>query len=341
MTTRADVAVLAKVSPAVVSYVINGGPRPVSDAARARVLAAIETLDYRPNAVASSLRRGSTRGVGLLLEDALNPYFAQLATALSDQLAQAGYSATLAIAPRGRPSRLKALQAFLAAQLDGMILLSSTAVRDFEAMRGPTPAVVAIDRTSSSSPVSTVTVDNVEDAAYAVEYLQHWGHTRIACITGTRDVALSRERLRGWRRQQQQRSAPHDNSLIAYAEFTGAGGAAAFDGLLTHARNGPPTSVFVSSDIQAFGVLHRCHQIGLRVPEDMSVMSFDGTSLARFTVPTLTTMRQPLDEIATAATEILVDRIITPELPPVHRVLRGHLVLGATCAHPRDEAKYT
>lgn len=338
--TRAQVARLAGASPAVVSYVVNGGPRPASAGARARVEAAIETLGYRPNAIAAALRGGTTRSVALLTPSPVNPFFAELAEAVEHELFAHGNILSIGITDDDRDREVRYLKSFLDRQVDGLMLISSRALASVEAAGpGGTPLVV-LDRTEDAADVSSVHVDNVHDAAYAVEHLQGHGHRLIACVSGPRSVPMSAERVEGWRRQQHVARLPHGDDLVAHAEFSEEGGSDAARELLgpegrASARAGQrPTAVFVSSDSQALGVMAACDGLGLRVPDDVALVSFDGTRAAAFTLPRLTTMRQPVVEIARTAVRHLLARVADRSRPVERTVLRGHLVVGQSCGCP-------
>lgn len=345
MVTRADVASMAGVSPAVVSYVINGGPRPVSAEARARVVAAIEALDYRPNAVASALRGGSTRSIGLLMPSPTNPYFAELADAIEDELFAAGNVLSVGITDDDATRERRYLRSLVDRRVDGIILTSSRALASVtEARIVQPPPILVIDRVDDDSGVSSVHVENVLDAAHAVDHLQSWGHRLIGCIAGPWPTPLSAERVRGWSEQQARIGAPNDLDLIAHAEFSAKGGAEGARALLgpdsrMRAKRGMrPTALFVSSDAQAHGVLSECQELGLRVPQDVSIVSFDGTQSARFTSPTLTTMRQPVRALGSTAAKILLRMGADPAAAPTSVVFRSNLVIGGSCAAPSTRA---
>ena len=202
MVKRADVARLARVSPSVVSYVLNGGPRSVSDELRERVLAAVDELGYRPNALASSLRRGSSRTVGLLMPSPVNPFLAELADALEAALLDRGYLVSIGITREDPKRELDNVRALLDRRVDGLILLSSTALATIRRNAEETPPVVVIDHVPKSAGVMSVRVDNGSASAHAVQLLQDLGHTVIACLSGPEEVPTSQERIEGWRRQQ-------------------------------------------------------------------------------------------------------------------------------------------
>jgi LacI family transcriptional regulator len=340
VATRADVARMAGVSPSVVSYVINKGPRPVSREAEARVAAAIEALDYRPNAIASALRGGSTKSIGLLMPSPVNPYFAELADAIERTLFEAGNLLSIGIIDDDAARERVHLRSLIDRRVDGIIMTSSRALGNLNEMHDDVPPVVVIDRTEESQHVSSVHAENVLDSAYAVEHLQGWGHRIIGCITGPRPIPVSAERMLGWSEQQAREGFPNGWHLVAHADFSTQGGAEAAhallgpDGRAAAMPEGRPTALFVSSDAQAHGVLHACDELGLRVPEDLSIVSFDGTQSARFTRPPLTAMRQPIPEMGATAARILLDMVADPARPPRTEVFRSNLVLGGSCAPP-------
>lgn len=335
MFTRAEVAAMAGVSPAVVSYVINNGPRPVSAATRARVVASIEALSYRPNGVASALRRGTATSVGMLMPSPVDPYFAELADAVESALHEAGYLFSLGIAHPEEPVREQVqLRSLTDRRMDGLILSSSLAVTRLQQAGEAMPPIVVLDG-GPDGPVSTVGVDNHRDAAYAVAHLQDWGHRRIGCISGPGQVRACAERVAGWVQQQDEIGAPNGPRWLCRAELSSRGGAAAARAMLGSGGErslGPrPTALFVTSDVQAHGVLQVCHDLGLSVPADISIVSFDGTQSTRYTQPPLTSMRQPIKELGSTAVRVLLEMIGHPGRTCTV-VLRCNLVLGGSCA---------
>ncbi|ACQ78545.1 transcriptional regulator, LacI family [Beutenbergia cavernae DSM 12333] len=338
--TRADVAAMAGVSPALVSYVINGGPRPVSDQARRRVEAAIEALGYRPNAIASALRGGMTRSIGLLTPSPVNPFFAEMAEALVLELFQRGNTLSIGITDDDPARETLYLRSFLDRRVDGLIVTSSRAMTSLQRLHAdPVPAVVIdrVDDLGVAGGPSSVHVDNLHAATYAVEHLQAHGHRVIGCIAGPWPVALSAERIAGWRAQQERIGADASDALVEHAEFSESGGREAALALLgpearrRSARASGPTALFVASDVQAFGAIVACAELGLRVPDDVAIVSLDGTATARFSRPPLTSVRQPVVDMVRAAVGHLLDHIADPELAPAHTVLRGNLVVGRSC----------
>lgn len=341
-STRSDVARLAQVSPAVVSYVVNGGPRPVSKAARERVEAAIKTLDYRPNALANAFRHGRTRSIGLLLPSPVNPFYAELAATVEAELLAADYIASMAISTFNAERDAQHLRSFIDRRMDGIIIAAGASLPNAAPALDHLPHVI-MDTGSGigtrSTPRLRVHTDEAHDVARAVDHLKLHRHRAIACIAGPPSWSANADRVSIWRDQLRRDGLPAGDDLLAHADLTEQGGAAALHSLLAEdsyrrsRRDHHPTAVFVASDVQAFGVLRACYELGIAVPQDLAVVSFDGVASAGYTQPRLTTMRQPLGEIVRTATRLLVKQIETGDRPSSPRTvaIRGNLVIGESC----------
>jgi len=328
--TRNDVARLAGVSSAVVSYVLNDGPRPVAEPTRARVLAAIAELGYRPNAAARALRLRRTGTLALLVPDIGNPFFAELAKAVQTAAFGRGYAVTYGDTEYD-PERERAQLAALAErQPDGILVIGGTPGLLAPLLEAGLP-VVTLDRSGApGSPadapeVPSVGIDDEAAARAGIRHLQQHGHERIALIAGPHDSPAARARRRAWTELVAPAiGAGALDALVATAEYRREGGYRAALELLD--RGGAPTAVFVSADVQAIGALRAFAERGVRVPHELAVLSFDGTSEAEFTSPPLSVIHQPLDAIAEAALGLLLDGAT-----PGHVVVPHRLLARASC----------
>jgi LacI family transcriptional regulator len=326
--TRADVARRAGVSNAVVSYVLNNGPRGVAPETRERVLAAIEELRYRPNAVARALKVRRTETFGLLVPDNSNPFFAELARAVEDVAYRRGHALVLANSNNDLERERAQLDALLDRQVDGLLLISVASGGGVDAAAvGATP-VVLLDRAPHGSSFSSVLVDNAAGAEAATRHLvEHHGLT-VDCLAGPGDVTVAAAREAGWRRAMQR--AGHDTAgRVHHTAFTRQGGHATMSDLIATGRT--PAALFASSDLQAVGVLRAAHEAGLRVPEDLAVVAFDGTPESEYTHPPLTVVRQPIVTIAETAVALLLQ---APARPASREIVPGELVLRTSCGCP-------
>ncbi|WP_280358821.1 LacI family DNA-binding transcriptional regulator [Nocardia otitidiscaviarum] len=303
--TRADVARLAGTSPALVSYVINGGPRQVAPATRARIEAAIAELGYRPNMSARSLRTNRGHALGMVIPDGANPFFAELSAVIEAAAFARGYPLFVGNAA-GDPGREQAyVRSFIDRRVEGLLAISSaweTGIADACEQAGM--VLVALDRIIDPARCTHVLCDSVAGAQQAVDHLIGHGHRRIACLSGPH-VSTAEDRVQGYRNALAVKGLPE--GVIVRTDF---GGSAGYHALaeLTAGPN-PPTAVFVTSDLQAMGMLRAAYDAGLRVPDDLAVVAFDGIEYSRYTRPGLTTMVQPARRMGELAVGLLLEQI--------------------------------
>lgn len=326
--TRADVARMAGTSTAVVSYVLNAGTRPVAPATRQRVLDAIAATGYRPNHVAQALASGTTRTLGLIVPDISNPFFSTLAHALEEESSRYGLVLLLGDSAENVSREEELVRNFLARQIDALVYVG---VDDHSplapALESGMPVVV-LDRVEDAEPASSVAIDNRAGAQAATEHLIEHGARTIGFIGGPLRLATSQQRMDGWRAALDGHGLDHDDSLIYTAAFTKYGGYVAARELLTSCRK--PRSLFVASEEQALGVLRAAAEHGINVPEDLAVITFDGTEASEYASPPLTSIAQPFDEIARHSIELLRH----PEQAPSTVVCSFALVLRRSCGCP-------
>ncbi len=327
--TRRDVAALAGTSVAVVSYVVNNGPRPVASATRDRVLAAIEATGYHPDGIARALAAGSTKTYGLVVPDISNPFFAAVAHAIEDEMFSRGRVLLLGDSAESREREHEIVSNLLQRRVDGLLYIGvHHHPRVHEIVPSGTPVVV-LDRIDETSPAASVVVDNVGGARAAVEHLIHHGYRRIACISGPEEHLVAQDRRTGWESALTAAGMSASPALVHSAPFSRAGGLDAGRRLL--AQPVLPRAVLVSSDQQAIGLVSALAEAGVRVPEDLAVFSFDGTEDSAYCVPPLSTVRQPVEEMARHAIGLLTE----PDRYESRRVVCAYeLVLRRSCGCP-------
>lgn len=326
VVTRADVARYAGVSTAVVSYVINNGPRPVAAPTAARVRHAIDVLGYRPNGNARALRRGVSDTIGLVTPHLDNLFFAELSQEIEQVAARAGQAVLLGNSLGDLRYQKRLIEDMLSRQIDGLIVRGSSSHDDpLAGIRIDVPCVL-LDTMAPLNGRRSVSADLRGGADQLVDHLivVH-GLTRIALVVGHDSPGLVDPRELGWRDAQRRHGLPE--GPIARVAFSRMGGYQAMRHLLAEPR--PPQAVFASSDPQATGVLRALHEAGLRIPDDAAVVSFDGTSESAFTYPALTVARQPIAEIAERACNLLKEA--TPE---AFERLPTELVIRQSCGCP-------
>ena len=297
--TRLDVARFAGVSPAVVSYTVNSGPRPVAAETRARVQEAIRILGYRPNAAARSLKVGLTKMFGLIVPDSSNPFFALLGHALEDAAAAKGYALIVVNSDGSGEQVARSIRDLAMRGVDGMLITASVSVPILAAITENGTRVVMLNQRTPVDGISAIGPDLYGGAVAAVRHLIGHGHTNISYVG---EVDPLSERYRGWK--QALVAAGLTPGPVAESPFSREGGYRAAQALI--ADGNCPTAVFVSSDMQAVGVLRAFHEAGIEVPQQVAIVGFDGSPESEYSWPALTTVRQPVREMALEAIERLV-----------------------------------
>ena len=315
--TLEEVAARAGVGRGTVSRVVNGSPR-VSDRTRAAVEAAVAELGYVPNRAARALAANRTDAIALVVPEAehrffVEPYFSDILRGVNSALADTDMQLLLTIV--GSDRERGRLAHYLAGhRVDGVLVVSLSAddpLPDLLTELG-IPAVIS-GRRSADEPLPWVDADNEAGAREAVAHLVSRGRRRIATITGRLDIYGAQCRLAGYREALAAAGLPVEESLIAPADFTEEGGRAAMELLL--GLDPLPDAVFVASDVMASGARQVLRARGIRVPEDMAMVGFDDSSIARHMEPPLTSVRQPIEEMGRIMAHTLLGEIARTSLP--------------------------
>jgi LacI family transcriptional regulator len=297
-----DVAELAGVSPATVSRVLNGSAT-VAEAKREEVLAVINELGYRPNRTASNLRRQQAQMIGVVISDIENPHFTQMVRAVEDASYQRGYRVLLCNTDEDPAKQRDYLGVLAAERVAGAIISPTDAAAPeiTELIDHGTP-VVAFDRAVRDRRADAVLAANVEGARMGTEHLLACGHTTVGFVSGPTRVETAAQRLEGYNQAMAEIGL---GPLVAYGNFRFDGGVAATSELL----EAGVTALLVANNLMAVGVLHAVKEAGLRVGEDVSIVSIDDPPWAALTDPPLTTLGQPVRAMADAAVEMLFARL--------------------------------
>ena len=340
MANIKDVAEKAGVSITTVSHVINE-TRYVSDDLKARVFGAMEALNYRPNTLARSLRSGRTRTIGLVIPDISNLFFAEISRKIEDKGFEYGYSVILCNTDDDHAKEKSYIDVLLEKQVDGIIFISAGAAKEsiFKPMEVEIPIVVA-DRDMPSLTSDVVLIDNHKGGYDATRYLLSLNHKRIGCITGPSLATPSALRVEGFKHALEEAGILIDDSLIKIGNFRYESGELCMRDLLKNAN--PPTAVFVCNDMMALGAIRAIQESGKRIPEHISLVGFDNIPLSRAVYPALTTMAQPILDMAEMAVDLLVKRIQirqhlkrNHDTEPVYKrvVLQAQLIERESCAN--------
>jgi DNA-binding LacI/PurR family transcriptional regulator len=332
MATLRDVAQQAGVSLATASRVASGSAV-VRPETRKRVERAMRDLLYVPPA-----RPEALDAVGLFVPEFGNPVFAALAGAMETHAARAGLATILCNTHGSAQRELDYVRMLLERRVEGMVFISAhvTDIRGehshYVQLLERGARLVFVNGGSEELEVTTVGVDERAAGRIATEHLIRLGHERIGFVAGSAYALPTREKALG--RHDALSAAGLSDGLVAHAEFSVAGGREALRELLERTRRARPTAVMCSSDLMAIGALQEAAAQGVGVPDDLSVIGFDGVDAASWTQPPLTTVEQPIDEIARTTVAALLAQVDEPGERQPRYVFRPRLREGGTTAPP-------
>ncbi len=330
-----EVAALAGVSPMTVSRAINQGK--VRDDTRERVMRAVQALGYTPNLAASTLAAAQHTRIALIYTNPSGAYLRELLVGLLRGASNAAIQLVIHYWDNLDPAAERKAARALNGRVDGVILpppLCESPVAVTELVKAGIP-VVAIASGHLRDDISCVRIDDFHAGKEMTEHLIQQGHTRIGFIRGRNDLSASARRYDGFVTALHDAGLEVEPGLVQQGDYTYRSGLAAAELLLAHPR--PPTAIFASNDDMAAAAISVAHRRGLDVPRDLSVVGFDDTSAATTVWPELTTLHQPIAEMADAAIDILL-RTIRHRSDDA-RVLTDHvlphgLVMRDSVAHP-------
>lgn len=324
-----DVAREARVSRSLVSLVFSDSPK-VSERSRNKVLAAAERLDYRPNMLARSLASRSTKTFGVLLNDITNPFFAHVYESLAASCEDAGYQILMGAGQRSVAREGSIINNFLSHQVGGLILVSPRiATRTLENLVLGTPTVL-IGKSLGMPGVDCVLNDEYVGARLAVDHLHELGHREIVHVSGGSGAGAAG-------RKSAYTAAMAGLGLKAHVDvlpgdFTEAAGHAAARTLLK--RKELPTAVLAANDLVAVGMVAEFRSAGIRVPQDISIVGYDNSTLSGLSLISLTTIQQPVVALGAEATRLLLERVCGRDQDVVME-LAPTLIVRESTAAPR------
>lgn len=306
-STQADVAKLAGVSQAMVSYIVNDNPNvTIPTETRQRILDAMSELGYVPNALARGLRSGQTKTIGLIVLDNTNPFIAELAHRIEDISFEKGYSAILCNSNYFVERENTYVEMLLAKQVDGVILIpSGDTEKVSQRLRESKTPFAIIGHDISGFQTDSITIDYQMGGYLATRHLLDLGHQKIGCIT---DPPPFTERVNGYYQALSEAGLPTDPELVVQGDFRITGGEVAATKLLK--KENRPTAIFACNDLMAIGVVQAAHKLGIKIPDELSVVGFDDIPFVQAISPSLTTIVQPTFEIARIAMDMLFRQLL-------------------------------
>lgn len=329
-STIKDVAETAGVSRSTASRALTGRGY-VAEPVRLRVQAAAAELGYVPDATARHLKAQTSRSVGVLVSDLRNAFYADLAAGASSAARSAGYTFMLADLGNRSADEVEAVEAFVALRVAGVVVTPLSADVSGYLERHGIP-VVEVDRQFAPATCDAVVVDNSRAARAMTEHLLDLGHRRIALFIDETDWTTGRDRVAGYRDALTARGLEVDPDLVVSSGWDVAGAQGAAHDLLS--RPDRPSAVFAANNVLAEGAWRATRDLSLRIPEDLSLVSFDDAPWMSMVTPGLTAVAQDAVALGEAAIGLLVDRFAHPEAEPQTLVLPALLLERASTAPP-------
>ncbi|MEV4009768.1 LacI family DNA-binding transcriptional regulator [Nonomuraea angiospora] len=322
-----DVAAQAGVSVATVSRVLNDNPS-VTEETRNRVHDAMAALNYRPNAVARSLRTEATRTLGLIIGDILNPFFAELARAVEDEAREAGYTVIIGNADERADQQDHYVRTLLERRVDGLLICPTAEVTPLveEVSQGERP-LVFLDRTLTGVEVPSVRADGSTAIAELVAHLRALGHRRIAFVSGPSTLSTGRERTEAFLRAAAEHGLEVPQEYVRVGDFRAGSGHRITSELLDLPE--PPQAIFLGDNLMALGALDAISERGLDIPRDVALASFDDVPWFNHVHPRITAISQPTAELGRRAVRVILDALSGRTAESV--VLPARLVARESC----------
>ena len=308
MATIREVSRLARVSPATVSRVLNG-TTPVAEPTKERVLKAIATLEYKPNAFARGLATNRSGGIGITVNQVSSPYFGAFIEGVEQVVRAAGLHLMVSSGFADADAERESIDFLLERRCDGLVVQAEGLPDDalIDLVRDGAAPVVVFGRSIAEIEDVCVVTNNELGGELATRHLLEHGHRRIGHVTGPLSYPDARDRLHGYRRALEAAGVAYAERNVVESNFLEEGGAEAAIRLLDRAPD--LTAIFVANDQMAAGAMRALREAGRDIPGDVSVVGYDDVFLARYLTPTLTTIRQPLVDMGRAAAHLLLERL--------------------------------
>ncbi len=313
MATMKDVAKLAGVSTSTVSHVINK-TRFVSEEISERVNKAAKELNYyAPSALARSFKVNRTKTIGMLVTTSTNPFFGEVVKGVERSCYQQGYSLILCNTEGDHQRMHESINTLLQKRVDGLILMCATLEGEhFDIFEHYADIPVVVMDWGPMQFTSDKIQDNSLRGGYmAAKYLINAGHSKIGCITGPLDRIQAEMRYNGYLQAMDEAGFSVEPSWVVEADFECEGGYNAFTQL--HANGTLPSALVVGNDMM---VINAANELGIQIPEQLSIIGYDDIHIAKFMSPSLTTIHQPKYRLGQAAVETLLTRLDEPETAP-------------------------
>lgn len=304
--TMKDIAKRTGLGLATISSYFNGGN--VREKNRKKIEEAIEELHYEVNEVARNLKTNATKTIGVVIPELNNTFCAEIITGIEDILRNHGYATMICDCRTDKKLEQEAVGFLCRKRVDGLINMPVDAegghLKSFQKTGKP---IVLIDRKIQGVACDSVLVDNEQAAADALKLLYEKGHRHIGIIGGPEEISTAQERMKGYCKTMEELNLPVRESLIVHGDYTIQGGVRAMETLVQ--ENPDMTAVFVTNYEMTMGAVIGLNELGIRIPDEISLVGFDNLPFARACNPKLTIVSQPTEKIAEVAAGLMLERL--------------------------------
>ncbi|MEZ8967589.1 substrate-binding domain-containing protein [Vibrio breoganii] len=314
MASMKDIAKLAGVSTSTVSHVISKR-RYVSEEISDRVNKAAKELNYFPSALARSLKMNRTNTIGMLVTNSTNPFFGEVVKGVERHCYEKGYNLILCNTEGDHNRMRESIDTLMQKRVDGLILmcpsLEGEKLESFE--RSPNIPVVVMDWGTMSFESDKIQDNSLHGGYLAAQHLIEHGHRHIGCITGPMSKYQAQKRFEGFKQALQQADIDLNTQWVDEGNFECDGGYNAMQRILKQDKL--PSAVFVCNDMMAMGAINAAHELGITIPEQLSIIGYDDLHIARFMSPALTTIHQPKFRLGKAAVDAILQKLSNADAP--------------------------
>ncbi|NGY37880.1 LacI family transcriptional regulator [Flavobacterium sp. XN-5] len=327
--TIKDIALEAQVSISTVSFVLNdkGEKMGISPAVIKKVQVIAAKLNYRPNMIATSLRTGKTRSIGLIVENIANQFFSSLARVIEEEAKKNGYRVFYCSTGNDEERSAELVQSLLQANVDGFIITPTEKLdKSIDQLLKMKKPVVLIDRYFPGQEVSHVVMDNYEGAFSATNFLIEKGRRKIALINNNSGMVQMQLREKGYV-DAMKKAGIYDEILILHLDYHSSEEEKVEELISFFRNNKTIDGVLFLTNYMGLAGLQAFQKIGLKLPKDLAIISYDDHYSFRLHSPTITVVEQPINTIAVKAVELLMDQMINDDAAVEKVVLKGNIIV--------------
>jgi LacI family transcriptional regulator len=310
----------------------------ISEDVRNQIINTAKDMGYSPNQLARGLKLKKSLEIGIVVPDISNPFFAMLVKNIARHLQQSGYSMSVYDSDETMTSEKRALQLVIEKRVDGIILASvGLGKKHIQELIHRKIPVVMVDRCIDDIEVDSVSVDNTKGAYLATTYLIKEGHRKIAFIQGLHGTYSNERRLEGYRQALKESAVQERTEYILGDDFRTLNGFLETKTLLSIID--PPTAIFTAGDLIALGALQAIKEAGLKIPKDISILTFDDPMYTNYLSPPMTAVAQPIDQMGEIAVKLIVNRINGSFTAPRKILLDPQLIVRESVSNYTSQSR--